>query len=123
MLKHSSTSCVQYALAGVLNAAYDEIINSLSATADDHIANAEGITSQVLDALTLLERRSAGHKRKVCIGGPTFGTEIECGHRKSHTCRSYWRIATRYMKIAPRCVFAFDAAQSSSNCALEQAKG
>ncbi|TFK23395.1 hypothetical protein FA15DRAFT_670509 [Coprinopsis marcescibilis] len=47
-----------------LNDAYDEIITSISSTADDHNANADALSTQVVDVLKVLERRSEEVKKK-----------------------------------------------------------
>ncbi|KAJ3547629.1 hypothetical protein NMY22_g1574 [Coprinellus aureogranulatus] len=50
--------------SSTLNVAYDEIINSMSSTADDHSSIADSLTSQVVEVLRVVERRSDAVKQK-----------------------------------------------------------
>ncbi|KAG2010325.1 hypothetical protein CC2G_013159 [Coprinopsis cinerea AmutBmut pab1-1] len=50
--------------ANTLNAAYDEIINSIASTAEDHINIADSVTGQVVEVLRVLERRNEEAKKK-----------------------------------------------------------
>ncbi|TEB30594.1 hypothetical protein FA13DRAFT_1755022 [Coprinellus micaceus] len=50
--------------SSTLNVAYDEIISSMSSTADDHSSIADSLTSQVVEVLRVVERRSDAVKQK-----------------------------------------------------------
>jgi hypothetical protein len=54
-----------YALYSSLNAAYDEIMNSMVSTAQDHVNIADALTSQVVDVLKALEKKNEDAKKKV----------------------------------------------------------
>lgn len=48
-----------------MDAAYTEIINSMSNTAQDHINIADALTSQVVEVLRAVERKNDDTKKKV----------------------------------------------------------
>ncbi|KAJ2926614.1 hypothetical protein H1R20_g10481, partial [Candolleomyces eurysporus] len=50
--------------SNTLNAAYDEIINSISSTAEDHLGIADAVTSQVVEVLRVVERKNEEAKKK-----------------------------------------------------------
>ncbi|RXW24100.1 hypothetical protein EST38_g1789 [Candolleomyces aberdarensis] len=50
--------------SNTLNVAYDEIINSISSTAEDHLGIADAVTSQVVEVLRVVERKNEEAKKK-----------------------------------------------------------
>lgn len=50
-----------------LDNAYSQIITSMTLSAQDHVSLSEAITSQVIDALKSVEKKSEEAKRKVGI--------------------------------------------------------
>src|SRR5258708_4910442 len=66
-------SSAEYEYPSTLDNAYDALINSITDTAQEHLSIADALSSQVVEVLRMVEKRSDDSKKKV-VNSTLFGT-------------------------------------------------
>jgi hypothetical protein len=64
--RHLNTGNAQLELSSTIDAAFDEIIASMSNSAQDHINLADALTTQTIEIFKILEKKNEEVKKKVC---------------------------------------------------------
>jgi hypothetical protein len=68
--RHLNTVNAQLELSSTIDAAFDEIITSMSNSAQDHINLADTLTVQTIEILKILEKKNEEVKKKACPRSP-----------------------------------------------------
>ena len=68
--RHLNTVNAQLELSSTIDAAFDEIIASMSSSAQDHINLADTLTAQTIEILKILEKKNEEVKKKACPRSP-----------------------------------------------------
>ena len=68
--RHLNIVNAQLELSSTIDAAFDEIIASMSNSAQDHIKFADTLTTQTIEILKILEKKNEEVKKKACPQSP-----------------------------------------------------
>lgn len=85
-------------MVSTVHAAYDAIIHAMSSAAQDHVGVADALTSQVVEVLRSVGKKSEESKKKVLNSPPVLpvdpglGAEWHAWGRNCSSFRRFWRI-------------------------------
>ena len=101
--RHLNTLNAQLEPSSTIDAAFDEIIASMSNSAQDHINLADALTSQTIEILKILEKKNDELKKKACPRALSINLILtEYFNRRCNSFRSCSRIGTAHIQSASR---------------------